>query len=192
MERETTPVDNSPDSLTPPVKRNQPDGEVEHSSENGKKRRLKRVHFSNISSSPHTRVESVVTSGSLSPLCMENVPKYTSKWTKEVLPCLRIKVDENKSTRSMYDVFIGGCLHLVSKNKILGIMSSFANRDRENKIMIDSFQHVFQKVFTLDSDSILSIKMNDLVELEEGLKNPLWMKSYAEQYVYSEKKFCKR
>lgn len=139
-DREMTPEDCSPDTsscVSPQKKRNHSDTETDITSETDSPdsdRQCKRVHYDQ-SESSLSRTDSE------SPVFLKNIPKYTSKWTEEVLPCLRIQVAQDFP--DMHNVFLQGCLHFIADpTKCAEIMDLFVSKNDNEQMVIECFRHV--------------------------------------------------
>lgn len=145
-------------------------------------KRCKRVHFETETSLSHTDSES--------PVFLKNIPKYTSKWSEEVLPCLRIQVVQ--IFPDMHDVFLEGCLHFIDDpQKRAEIMPDlFVSKDENEQMVIECFKHVLQHIFTLHCDDLSNVKLDDLREMESVLTSPHWIDNFAERSP--NKNYCRR
>lgn len=147
-------------------------------------KRCKRVHF-------ETETETSLShTDSESPVFLKNIPKYTSKWSEEVLPCLRIQVVQ--IFPDMHDVFLEGCLHFIDDpQKRAEIMPDlFVSKDENEQMVIECFKHVLQHIFTLHCDDLSNVKLDDLREMESVLTSPHWIDNFAERSP--NKNYCRR
>lgn len=187
-DREMTPEDCSPDTsscVSPQKKRNHSDTETDITSETDSPdsdRQCKRVHYDQ-SESSLSRTDSE------SPVFLKNIPKYTSKWTEEVLPCLRIQVAQDFP--DMHNVFLQGCLHFIADpTKCAEIMDLFVSKNDNEQMVIECFRHVMRNVFTLHCDDISNVKLDELGKMENMLTSREWIDNFAERS--QNKKFCRR
>lgn len=145
-------------------------------------KRCKRVHFETETSLSRMDSES--------PVFLKNIPKYTSKWSEEVLPCLRIQVVQQFP--DMHDVFLEGCLHFIDDpQKRAEIMPDlFVSKNEDEQTVIGCFKHVLQHIFTLHCDDLSNVELDDLREMESVLTSPHWIDNFAERSP--NKQYCRK
>uniref|UniRef100_A0A8W8ILS5 Uncharacterized protein n=1 Tax=Magallana gigas TaxID=29159 RepID=A0A8W8ILS5_MAGGI len=183
---DTDSPDGSQDtSFASPKKKSDAESEADTTSDTDSPdsvKRCKRVHFETETSLSRTDSES--------PVFLKNIPKYTSKWSEEVLPCLRIQVVQQFP--DMHDVFLEGCLHFIDDpQKRAEIMPDlFVSKNEDEQTVIGCFKHVLQHIFTLHCDDLSNVELDDLREMESVLTSPHWIDNFAERSP--NKQYCRK
>lgn len=136
-------------------------------------KRLKAAHHSNTTyCSIRFRTESEV------PILIDDISSYTSEWTEDVLPCFRVRMEQ--TANDAYNVFSQGWLYFIRDQQKCGeLMSLFGSRSEIDKIIADSYHHILQHVFAVHCDSVIELKMKDLVDAENNIINTEWIKNFA-------------